>query len=137
MNGIRSLLPAHVVSAFGNDIALVGRIDLDDGGSVFQVATDGLDLVFLFKLDVELEDLVALLGLNLLSVDEEGDFLLVGIDLDEASVLTAVDISLGTDMDEWFVAPICLADIEGILPCLSVEGDKTFVAYTAMSPLSN
>ena len=96
---------------------------------------DGDFVLSFVERQAEGDDLVSALGLDLLSVMEEGDFPEGGIDLDFRHFLVAVDIAGSAEMEELFLAPIGLVEIEGILLQFSVEGDKSLVVLSGIASL--
>lgn len=56
---LRLFLPGHVVSTLRKDVTRVLFSDSSDGGFIGKVSGDDLDGVFLFEVDLELEDLIA------------------------------------------------------------------------------
>ena len=116
-------MPAHVVSAFWNNVALVLFFNSTDESSIFISAGDNSDVVFFFQVDLEAEDLISFESLYFLAVDIESDFVEVRIDFDGCFLIGAIDVSLGADMDKGIFTPVGFVGVESIFFGLAVKGD--------------
>ena len=71
----------------------------------------------------------------LVAVDEERDFILVGINLDGDAVLRAIHIALGTDMYKGIFTPVCLIEVEAVLFRFTVKCDEAFMIHPRFTAL--
>ncbi len=126
---------AAVAAVLAKLVSRVGFLHVTDGTFVAKVARNGFQFHFPVKRNTEIEYSFASLSSYLFAVCVEGYFLAVGVNLDVGHLFRAVHVTLAADVNEGFLAPICLVAIEAVLLRLSVEGNDAFMVHARLAAL--
>ena len=106
---------------------------LSDGHGITQRAGLGCNGMRTGQRNLEGVDLSAHLGGNFFAVNQQRHFTLIGIDLDFGLLLCPIHIPAATKVNKGFAAPMCLVQIEGILPQFPVEGHKALLVFAVLA----
>ena len=121
---------------FGQDVAGGFLVDLFQCDAVAGILGDGHQGVEAgLQGNLKAEDTVSLLLADLLAVQEQRYFVLIGVDLDLDGLTGALGVAAAHNVHHRLLEPVCLIEVEALLAGLAVDGDQTLVVAAADAAL--